>query len=205
MSRSSCCVYMNDIIILKCLNLFFFLPLSAPPSYDSLFRGRATGPSAPPEPVQPEHVVLPAPAPALAPEGEVAYSRSPTAHVFTVEEGTSPLPLPVIDATTNTNHTSARHISRPIDCSRCKECSFQDSCQKFCKLHRYDRGTYRDDHSSLLSHLSTFSSLLTVIKGENLLSSFFSFTFKPKILQSFISSQSTTWFCHDSQKTSMPP
>ena len=48
---------------------------------------------------------------------------------------------------------------------------------------------------------------LTVFRenGENLLSSFFSFTFKPKILQSSISSQLTTWFRYDSQKTSMPP
>ena len=45
---------------------------------------------------------------------------------------------------------------------------------------------------------------LIVIFGENLLSSFFSSTIKPKILQSFISSQLTTWFCHDFQKTSMP-
>ena len=39
---------------------------------------------------------------------------------------------------------------------------------------------------------------------QKLLSSFFSFTFKLKILQSFISSQLTTWFCHYSQKTCMP-
>ena len=45
---------------------------------------------------------------------------------------------------------------------------------------------------------------LTLIIDENLLFSFFSFTFKPNILQSFISSQLTTRFCHDSQKTSMP-
>ena len=39
---------------------------------------------------------------------------------------------------------------------------------------------------------------------ENFLSSFFSVTFKPKILQSFISSQLTISFRHDSQKTSLP-
>ena len=65
--------------------------------------------------------------------------------------------------------------------------------------------TYPDNHMSRLSHLSTFSSHLTVVIAENLLLSFFSFTFKPKTLQSFISSQLTTYFCHDSQKTSMPP
>ena len=74
-----------------------------------------------------------------------------------------------------------------------------------CKTGYQQRGTYRDDRASPLSHLSTFSSHLTVIIGEDLLSSFFSFTFKPKILQSFIFSQLTTWFRHDSQKTSMPP
>ena len=57
-------------------------------------------------------------------------------------------------------------------------------------------GTYRDNIASHLSLLSTFSSHLTVIIGENLLSSFFSFTFKAKILQYFISSQLTIWFCH---------
>ena len=68
-------------------------------------------------------------------------------------------------------------------------------------------GTYRDDHTSHLSYVRTFSSHLTVtvIIGKSLLASIFSFTFKPKILQSFISSQLTTWLCHDSQKTSMPP
>ena len=35
--------------------------------------------------------------------------------------------------------------------------------------------------------------------------SFFNFTFKPKILKTFISSQLTTWFCRNSQKTNMPP
>ena len=34
------------------------------------------------------------------------------------------------------------------------------------------------------------------------ISSFFSFTFKPKILQSFITSQLATWFRPDPQKTS---
>ena len=67
------------------------------------------------------------------------------------------------------------------------------------------RGTLRDDHTSDLSHLSTFFSHLNVIIGENLLLSFFSSTFEPKVLQSFISSQLTTWFCHNSQKTNMPP
>ena len=57
----------------------------------------------------------------------------------------------------------------------------------------------------VLLHLRTFSSHLTVIIGKVLLLSFFSFTFQPKILQTFISSQLTTWFRHDSQKTSMPP
>ena len=66
-------------------------------------------------------------------------------------------------------------------------------------------GTYHDDCTPCLSHLRTFSPHITVIIDEELLSSFFSFTFKPKILQSFISSQLTTWFRHDSQKTSMPP
>ena len=42
-------------------------------------------------------------------------------------------------------------------------------------------GTYRDNHTSYLSHLRTFSSYITVTIGENLLSSFFIFTFKPKI------------------------
>ena len=60
------------------------------------------------------------------------------------------------------------------------------------------------DHTSPLSHLSTFSSYLAVIVGGNLLSSFFSFTFKPKFFQRFISSQLTTWFRNDSQKTSIP-
>ena len=64
--------------------------------------------------------------------------------------------------------------------------------------------TYRDDRASRFSHLSTFSSHFTVIIGENLLASFFSFIFKPKILQSFVSSQLTTWFHYNSQKTSMP-
>ena len=48
--------------------------------------------------------------------------------------------------------------------------------------------TVTADRTSRLSHLSTFSSNLTVIIGENFLSSFFSFRFKPKILQIFISS-----------------
>ena len=50
-----------------------------------------------------------------------------------------------------------------------------------------------------------FLSYLTFIIGKILLLSFFSFIFKAKILQSFISSQLTTWFSHDSQKASMPP
>ena len=54
-------------------------------------------------------------------------------------------------------------------------------------------GSYCDGGTSRLSHLSSFSSHLTVIIGENLLLSFFSFTFKPKIFQSFISSQLTTF------------
>ena len=66
-------------------------------------------------------------------------------------------------------------------------------------------GTLREDHTSRLPHLGFFSSHLTAITSENLFSSFFSFTFIPKILLSFISSQLTTWFCHNSQKTSMPP
>ena len=66
-------------------------------------------------------------------------------------------------------------------------------------------GTNRDDCTSRLPHFRTFLSHLTVIIGKNLQSSFFSFTFKPKILQSFISSQLTTWFCEDSYKTSMRP
>ena len=74
-----------------------------------------------------------------------------------------------------------------------------------CRCQHSYRGTFRDNHTSDLSHLSTFSSYLNVIIGENLFTPFFSFTFKPKILQSFISSQLTTWFRHDSQKTSMPP
>ena len=65
-------------------------------------------------------------------------------------------------------------------------------------------GTFRDDRTSRLPYLSTLYFRFTVIIGENLLSSFFSFTFNPTILQSLISSQLTTWFCHYSQKTSMP-
>ena len=56
-----------------------------------------------------------------------------------------------------------------------------------------------------LSHLRSFSSDLTVIIGENLLTSFLSFTFKPKILQSLISLQLTTWFCHDSKRDQYAP
>ena len=66
-------------------------------------------------------------------------------------------------------------------------------------------GTYRDDRTSRLSHWRTFFSHLTVIIGKKLLSSFFSFTFKHKILQNLTSSQLTTWFSHDSQKTGMHP
>ena len=44
---------------------------------------------------------------------------------------------------------------------------------------------------------------LTVIIGKNLQSLFFSFTFKPKILQIFISSQLTTRFRQNSHKRSM--
>ena len=68
----------------------------------------------------------------------------------------------------------------------------------------YVWGTFCDDCTSRLSHLSRLSSHLPVIIGENLLSSFFIFTFKPKILQSFTCSQLTTCFRHNSQKTSMP-
>ena len=53
-------------------------------------------------------------------------------------------------------------------------------------------GTHRGGRTSRLSHLSTFSSHLTDIIGENLLLSLFNFTFKPKILQSFIFSQLST-------------
>ena len=48
-----------------------------------------------------------------------------------------------------------------------------------CQTGNQQRGTYRDDRTSPLSHLSTFSSHLTVNIGENMLSQFFSFTFKP--------------------------
>ena len=92
-------------------------------------------------------------------------------------------------------------------------------CQEVCKclsviftislswmLHHksYPWGTLREDCTSRLSHLGFFSSHLTVIISENLFLSFFRFTFIPNILLSFISSQLTTWFCHNSQKTSMP-
>ena len=66
-------------------------------------------------------------------------------------------------------------------------------------------GTCRDNRTSCLSHLRTFSSHLTVNIDKNLLSSISSFTFKLKILQNFISSQLTKWFQHDSQKFSMAP
>ena len=71
--------------------------------------------------------------------------------------------------------------------------------------YRDDWGTYRHICTSHFSYLRTFPSHLTFIDSKNLLSSFFTFTLKPKILQSFISSQLTTWFCHDSQITSMSP
>ena len=45
----------------------------------------------------------------------------------------------------------------------------------------YFWGTYCDDRTSCLSHLRTFHSHSTVIIGGNLLSSFFSFTFKPEM------------------------
>ena len=72
------------------------------------------------------------------------------------------------------------------------------------ELSNYSWGTYRNDRTSRLSHLITFPSHLNVIIGENLLLSFFSYTFKPEILQSYITSHLTSWFCHDSQKASMP-
>ena len=49
----------------------------------------------------------------------------------------------------------------------------------------HSKGSYRYNPTSRLSHLST-------IIGENLTSSFSSFTFDPKSLHSFISSQLTT-------------
>ena len=73
----------------------------------------------------------------------------------------------------------------------------------FAFMHR--GGTYRDDRTSWLSHLRTFSSHFTFIISKKLLSPFFNFSFQPKVLQSFISSQLTTWFRHDSQKTSISP
>ena len=79
------------------------------------------------------------------------------------------------------------------------------TCTGVNPIHYFQWGTYRDDPTSRLSHLSTFSSYLTAIIGENLLLSFFSFNFKLKILQSFISSQLTTCFGHNSQKTSIAP
>ena len=71
-------------------------------------------------------------------------------------------------------------------------------------LNHQPWGTYGDDRTSCLSHLSAFPSPLTVIIDEHLLLSFFSFTFKPNTLQSIISSQLKTRFRHGSQKTSMP-
>ena len=56
-------------------------------------------------------------------------------------------------------------------------------------------GTYRDNRALRLSHLGAFSSHLTVIIGENLLSSFF--------IRHFFTVNNC--FRHDSQKTSMPP
>ena len=52
-------------------------------------------------------------------------------------------------------------------------------------------GAYHDDCTTHWSQLRTYSSKLTVIIGKILLLSHFSFTFKPKIFQSFISSQLT--------------
>ena len=62
----------------------------------------------------------------------------------------------------------------------CDECVGLLSCS--CKPWSIIQflGAYRDDRTSPLSHLSTFSSYLTVIIGKNLLSSFFSFTFTPQ-------------------------
>ena len=48
-----------------------------------------------------------------------------------------------------------------------------------------------------------FTLSLTVIIGQNLLSSVFTFTFKFEILRSFISSH--VWFCHASQKDQYAP
>ena len=55
------------------------------------------------------------------------------------------------------------------------------------KRQAQQRESYRDNLASHLSHLSTSSSHLTVIIGRNLLLSVFTFTYKSKILQSFIS------------------
>ena len=76
------------------------------------------------------------------------------------------------------------------------------TCTGVNPIHYFQWGTYRDDRTSRLSHLSTFSSHLIVIISEHFLSSFFTFTYKLEILQSIISSQFTTWFCHNSKMTS---
>ena len=68
-----------------------------------------------------------------------------------------------------------------------------------------ERVTYHHDRTSRLTCLSTFSSNITVVVCENLLSPLFSFVFKSGILQSIISPQLTKWFHHDSQNTSIPP
>ena len=63
---------------------------------------------------------------------------------------------------------------------------------------------YRWSSYFMLVTFKRLSFPLTVIIDENLLLSFFSFTFKPNTLQSIISSQLKTRFRHGSQKTSMP-
>ena len=64
------------------------------------------------------------------------------------------------------------------------------------------RESYHDNLASHLSHLSNSPSHITVIIGQILHASVF--TFISKILQSFISSHLTLWFCHTSRKTSNP-
>ena len=54
---------------------------------------------------------------------------------------------------------------------------------------------------SYASYFPTYLSLLANFCSRQSSSSHF----RPTILRSFISSQLTTWFCHYSQKTSMPP
>ena len=71
-------------------------------------------------------------------------------------------------------------------------------CSATGTVFNHVRGAYRDNCTSRLSHLTTSSSHLTVTICEILLSSFFSFRVKLKVLKSFISAQLATRFCHGS-------